>query len=211
MMTRLFVSALLVAGLSQAALAQGSTEPNQPSAEATQSRESLPQSIRQRLMSAGYNDVNVVPGSLMITARDNNGRPVMMRVTPNSMFLLSEIPAGGSSTTGTGRESPMAMENESAPPNQPSAQPNQPSAMAENTQAPQELPRSLRQRLAQARFSDVNIVPGSFVITARDSNGRPVMMRITPNSMFYLSEIPAGSSSTIGTGRGNPEESGQGR
>lgn len=204
MMTRLFVSALLVAGLSQAALAQGSTEPNQPSAEATQSRESLPQSIRQRLMSAGYNDVNVVPGSLMITARDNNGRPVMMRVTPNSMFLLSEIPAGGSSTTGTGRESPMAMENESAPQ-------NQPSAMAENTQAPQELPRSLRQRLAQARFSDVNIVPGSFVITARDSNGRPVMMRITPNSMFYLTEIPAGSSSTIGTGRGNPEESGQGR
>lgn len=48
--------------------------------------------------------MTVVPSSLLITAKDRNGRPVMMRITPNSMFFLTEIPAEGSSTTGAGSE-----------------------------------------------------------------------------------------------------------
>ncbi len=104
MMTRLFASALLVAGLSQAALAQTSTQQNQPSssAENTQAPQNLPQSLRQRLTSAGFTDVRIVPSSFVITARDKDGRPVMMRITPNSMSFLTEIPASSSSTTGAG-------------------------------------------------------------------------------------------------------------
>jgi hypothetical protein len=114
MMTRLFASAVLVVGLSQAALAQStaqqnqpstSTQPNQPStAENAQAPQNLPQSLRQRLTSAGFSDVNIVPSSFVITARDKNGRPVMMRITPNSMTFLTEIPADSSSTTGTATE-----------------------------------------------------------------------------------------------------------
>jgi hypothetical protein len=105
MMTRLFTSAVLVVGLSQAALAQSSAQQNQPStAENTQAPQNLPQSLRQRLTSAGFSDVNIVPSSFVITARDKNGRPVMMRITPNSMTFLTEIPADSSSTTGTATE-----------------------------------------------------------------------------------------------------------
>lgn len=120
MITRLFASAFLVAGLSQAALAQNtiqtqqnrpSTQQNQPSTqrgqpststENTQAPQSIPQSIRQRLTSAGFTDVNIVPSSFFITAKDKNGRPVMMRITPNSMSFLTEVPAADSSTTGSG-------------------------------------------------------------------------------------------------------------
>lgn len=123
MMTRLFASALLVAGMSQAALAQTTTQQNQPStsAENSQAPQSLPQSLRQRLTSAGFSDVKIVPSSFVITAKDKNGHPVMMRITPNSMTFLTEIPADTSSTTGSGAppstgsgsSSPMGSDSES--------------------------------------------------------------------------------------------------
>ncbi len=213
-MIRLFASALLAVGLSQVALAQSSPRQNQPniqqnqpstqqnqpstSAESTQAPQNLPQSLRQKLSSAGFSDVNIVPSSFAITAKDRDGRPVMMRITPNSMFFLTEIPMVSPTTTGTGK----GESNETA-------QQNQPSTSAENTQAPQNVPQSLRQRLSSAGFSDVNIVPSSFLITGRDSGGRPMMMRITPNSMFFLTEIPVVNSSTTGAGMGNTNDSGQ--
>ncbi len=115
MMTRVFATALLVVGLSHAALAQRSTQQNQPptagaaqnqpstSGENTQAPQNIPQSLRERLTSAGFTDVNIVPSSFLITARDRNGRPVMMRITPNSMSFVTEIPANPS-TTGSGTE-----------------------------------------------------------------------------------------------------------
>jgi len=77
MMTRLFASALLVVGMSQGALAQMGTQQDHPSmspqqthpsmgsqqnqpstsAENTQAPQSLPQSLRQRLTSAGFSEV----------------------------------------------------------------------------------------------------------------------------------------------------------
>src|SRR5262249_58283850 len=92
MMTRLFASALLVVGLSQVALGQTSTQQSQPSTpgENMQTPQNIPQSLRQRLTSAGFTDVNIIPGSV-VTARDRSGSPVMMRITPNSMFFLAQV------------------------------------------------------------------------------------------------------------------------
>jgi hypothetical protein len=103
MMTRLFASALLVAGLSQAALAQTSTQPSQRSgaATSTQGAETLPQAIQQRLTSSGFSDVKVVPRSFVVLAKDSSGRPVMMHITPDSIAIMTEVPVS-SSTTGAG-------------------------------------------------------------------------------------------------------------
>jgi hypothetical protein len=105
MVNRLFASALLVAGLSQAALAQGSVQQNQPStsAENTQAPENLPLELRQKLTSAGFSDVKVVPSSFVVSAKDRNGHPVMMHITPHSMTLMTEVPV--SNTTGAGGDS----------------------------------------------------------------------------------------------------------
>jgi len=224
MMIRLFAWALLVAGLSQAAFAQTSTSPQQSqpstSAEDTQASQNLPQSLRQRLTSAGFTDVNIVPSSLVITARDRGGRPVLMRITPNSMFFLTEIAAVSSPTTGTAR----AESNDSASAqqqNQPSSTVGaaragsnggaQPSISAESDQAAQSVPPSLRQRLTSAGFSDIRIVPSSMIITARDESGRPLMMRVTPRSLFLVTEIPAVSASATGAGGGDSNGLGQNR
>lgn len=244
MMIRLFAWALLVAGLSQAAFAQTSTSPQQSqpstSAEDTQASQNLPQSLRQRLTSAGFTDVNIVPSSLVITARDRGGRPVLMRITPNSMFFLTEMAAVSSPTTGTGRaESNNSMQqnqsstaagaaraesNDSASvqqQNQPSSTVGaaragsnggaQPSISAESDQAAQSVPPSLRQRLTSAGFSDIRIVPSSMIITARDESGRPLMMRVTPRSLFLVTEIPAVSASATGAGGGDSNGLGQNR
>jgi hypothetical protein len=103
MMTRLFASALLVAGLSQAALAQSTSQPSELSGAATnaQGAEALPQAIQQQLTSSGFSDVRVVPRSFVVFAKDRNGRPVMMHLTPNSMMIMTEVPVSGS-TTGAG-------------------------------------------------------------------------------------------------------------
>ena len=241
MITRLFASALLLTGLSQAALAQGNNQQNQPSTSAENMQappQGATQSLRQRLMSAGYRDVNIVPSSLVITAIDKGGRPVLMRITPNSMFFL--VPAISSSGMGATRQlsnasaqqsqsstsaettqaSPQDVpqsvttgaardSNESAEQNQPSVSADDAQISADNAQSSRDVPQSLRDRLTSSGFSDVNIVPRSFVITARDQSDRPVMMRITPRSIFFVTEIPATSSST--TGAANPSESEQSR
>jgi methionine-rich copper-binding protein CopC len=107
MVIRLFASALLIAGLSQAALAQGSAQQNQPSSSATntQAPENLPVELRQKLTSAGFSDVKVVPSSFVVSAKDPQGRPVMMHLTPHSMTVMTEVPVGNT-TSGTGSDSP---------------------------------------------------------------------------------------------------------
>jgi hypothetical protein len=249
MIARLFASAVLVAGLSQAALAQTNTQQNQGrmnqgqlnqdrqnqgsmSAENTQGPR-VPQMLRQRLTSAGFSDVNIVPRSLVITARDRDGRPVLMRITPNSMFFLTEIAAVSSPTTGAAAQgsnesaqqdqaSTSAENTQSPAGNAPqsattgvarggsneTAQQDQASASAENTQS-QNVPQTLRERLTSAGLSDVRIVPSSLIITARDMSDRPVMMHITPRSISILTEVPAASSSASDTD--NSDGSGQRR
>jgi hypothetical protein len=114
MMIRMFASALLVAGLTQAALAQSGNQQNQStnpaqssqdqstnSAQNTQAAQALPQELSQRLTSAGFSDVKVVPSSFVVSAKDKDGRPVLMRITPTSMTVLTEVPVS-SSTTGSG-------------------------------------------------------------------------------------------------------------
>ena len=258
MIARHLASVLLAAGLSQAALAQGTMQQEQPStsaeqqnqtttptlppnhplnqaqqqsqpltsAENTQSPGTVPQQVRAQLTSAGFSDVNVVPGSVVVTARDRGGRPVMMRITPNSMFFLTEIAAVGAprASAGTGQanestgqtsdttgQNPAAMTTGAArAESNDGAQQSHALNSAENAQASGNesaqasgnTPQSLRARLTSAGFSDVNIVPSSLIITARDQGGRPLMMRVTPTSMVLLTEIPAVESSTTGTGRG---------
>jgi methionine-rich copper-binding protein CopC len=108
MVTRLFASAILLAGLSQTVLAQGSVNQNQPSnaAENTQAPENLPIELRQKLTSAGFSDVKVVPSSFVVSAKDQHGRPILMHLTPHSMTVMTEVPVSNTSTSGAGGASP---------------------------------------------------------------------------------------------------------
>jgi hypothetical protein len=116
MKTQLFASALLVASLSPAALAQSSSQENQASdqpsgaAQAARTPEALPQELQQRLTSAGFSDVKVVPRSFVVSAKDKNGRQVLMHITPTSTMIMTEVPIGRL-TTGAGGSSTGNMGN----------------------------------------------------------------------------------------------------
>ena len=57
--------------------------------------------------------------------------------------------------------------------------------------------QSLQQRmlanLNQSGFSDVKVAPGSFYVSARDQDGNPVSMFITPNSMAEITTVAMNS------------------
>jgi hypothetical protein len=63
----------------------------------------------------------------------------------------------------------------------------------------QSLPQELRSKLTKDGFSDVRIVPRSFLVSAKDKNGDDVMMVIGPHSMMMLTESSS-QNTTTGSG-----------
>jgi hypothetical protein len=110
MLARTIALAVLTVGASQAALADDtaintpSTRSN-PSAQPTATQDSLPQELHQQLEQAGYKNIEIVPGSYLVSAQDPQGNTVMVRIGPTSMTVLTEATASGSSTTGSNSNS----------------------------------------------------------------------------------------------------------
>ncbi|MGD0723407.1 MAG: hypothetical protein ABR970_20440 [Roseiarcus sp.] len=68
-------------------------------------------------------------------------------------------------------------------------------------------PASLRQHvqdnLAKAGFTDIKVMPESFLVRAKDQQGNPVMMVINPDSFTEVTTI-AGKSASAATGKEEP-------
>jgi len=94
-----------------------------------------------------------------------------------------------------------------ASPSSNTANPSTGSASQEAIQTTQNLPKEIRSKLQQDGFTNVQIVPGSFLVSAKDKNGDPVTMVLGPNSMMMLTEVPNKSRSTTGSGSTAPEKS----
>lgn len=122
MIFRLLASTILVAGLTQAALAQNGSNANQStSTPSTQSspngspsqnqngsqaqEQNISQEVRAQLTKDGYTDVKVVPGSLVVNAKNKQGQNVMMWLTPHSATVLTEAQTNSAKTTGSGANS----------------------------------------------------------------------------------------------------------
>jgi hypothetical protein len=56
-----------------------------------QGTQSLPQQIEQKLERQGFTAVEVVPGSYLVSAKDQEGDPVMMVIGPHSMSIFTTI------------------------------------------------------------------------------------------------------------------------
>jgi hypothetical protein len=59
--------------------------------------------------------------------------------------------------------------------------------------------QKLSQDLQQAGFTDIKIMPDSFLVRAKDRDGNPVMMVVNPDSIIAIERQPAGSTSGQGT------------
>ncbi len=54
---------------------------------------------------------------------------------------------------------------------------------APSTQAPAHVSQKLRNDLTKAGFTNITIMPSSFIVRAKDSDGNPMMMVINPDSV----------------------------
>ena len=60
-------------------------------------------------------------------------------------------------------------------------------------QAPAHLSQKLHDDLIKAGFTDITIMPSSFMVRAKDSQGNPVMMVINPDSLAEVTEQSEGT------------------
>jgi hypothetical protein len=100
----LVTAAAIVLGIG-AANAQSSPSSTSSTGTAGQQSAQVPQEIKQKLSADGFTNVQVVPGSYLVSAKDKNGDPVMMVIGPHSMTILTELPKSNSSTTGSSTSS----------------------------------------------------------------------------------------------------------
>jgi hypothetical protein len=87
-MNRFLLTAAISAALAQAAFAQGNNSPQD-----MQNNAPIPQEIKQKLQSAGYSDVKVMPTSFFVQAKDQQGDPVEILITPHSMMEVTALNA----------------------------------------------------------------------------------------------------------------------
>lgn len=64
------------------------------------------------------------------------------------------------------------------------------------------LQHKIRQELAQGGFTDIQVMPQSFLVRAKDRDGNPVMMMINPNSVTAVTAIPNKQVAQNGRGDG---------
>jgi hypothetical protein len=71
-------------------------------------------------------------------------------------------------------------------PNQPAPNPS----ATQGAQSPSQQPirQQIQNDLSQAGYTDIKIMPESFLVRAKDKRGNPVMMLINPDSITTISE-----------------------
>lgn len=69
--------------------------------------------------------------------------------------------------------------------------------------SPQKLPEQIENKMRQDGFTNVKVIPGSFLVSAKDKNGDNVDMVIGPNSIMIFTQSSGSTSATTGSGGQN--------
>ena len=112
---RTLLTSLAVVGLTMGGLATGapafaqsssssssSTAPSSSTTGQTQTPGTMQKSVKNDLEQAGFTDVQVMPSSFLVRAKDKHGHPIMMVINPDSVTEIANVghaPASGSNTT----------------------------------------------------------------------------------------------------------------
>lgn len=107
MFMKTVAASVFILGLCQAAALAQSPSSSQstataPSSPAQASNQSLPDKIKQKLTAKGFTNVQVVPQSYLVNAKDKDGDPVTMLIGPNSMTVFTVVPEGSAPGTQSG-------------------------------------------------------------------------------------------------------------
>jgi sporulation protein YlmC with PRC-barrel domain len=87
--------------LSQAAMAQTTNNSQNDTTNQANSSQHMRTNLRSMLEKSGYKDIRVAPTSFVVHAKDSDGNPVVMTVSPDSFTEVTDINNGGAATTGS--------------------------------------------------------------------------------------------------------------
>lgn len=62
-----------------------------PAIQSTHAKEGMRAQIRDMLQNAGFTEIQVVPGSFFVHAKDKDGNPVVMNMSPDSFTEMTEV------------------------------------------------------------------------------------------------------------------------
>jgi hypothetical protein len=82
-------------------------------------------------------------------------------------------------------------------------QPNEMSGHQNTQQNGPSISAKLRQSLTQAGFTDVRVMPESFLVRAKDKDGNPVMMVVNPDSVTSVTAVGGSNNATGSSGAGS--------
>jgi hypothetical protein len=57
-----------------------------------QNQTTIRQQVQKNLQDAGFSDINIMPSSFLVRAKDKSGNPVMMVINPDSITTLTQTP-----------------------------------------------------------------------------------------------------------------------
>ena len=90
---------------------------------------------------------------------------------------------------------------------QPNPTQNQTTSQNQNSNSaaaqPQHMRANLRSALEKAGYKDIRVAPTSFMVHAKDSDGNPVVMSISPDSFTEVAEIGGNTNTSSTTGAVN--------
>lgn len=72
-----------------------------------------------------------------------------------------------------------------------------------NGPAAMHIAQKMRTDLGKAGFTDIHIMPSSFLVRAKDSSGNPVMMVINPDSVTEITEQNSGANNSASSATHN--------
>jgi hypothetical protein len=102
----LLVSALAVISLSVPQLASAQGSPQAPNQQSVQAR------VKNNLEQAGFTNVQIMPSSFLVRAKDKEGNPVMMVINPDSVTAITELTGDHRSGTQTPATTGTAATND---------------------------------------------------------------------------------------------------
>ncbi|MBV9392888.1 MAG: hypothetical protein JOZ84_00605 [Methylobacteriaceae bacterium] len=85
------------------------------------------------------------------------------------------------------------------------------SAQDQNSEANEPLRQQVRDNLTKAGFTDIRIMPTSFMIRAKDQSGNPVMMVINPDSFTEVTAVSPNNNNNDKNGAPNNSNSAAGQ
>jgi hypothetical protein len=116
-MRSLLLASAAVLVISQAAIAQtpNTTNDTANQAQTNTGQQHMRSNIRNMLEKAGYKDIRVAPTSFAVRAKDSDGNPVFMSVSPDQFTEVTDVNGANGSTTGSANNPPTSERFVSVP------------------------------------------------------------------------------------------------